>query len=387
MLNVKLLGHTSISYKNENLTNDLGKKTIALLFLLVVNEGKYITKDKLSVYLWPESNEESSKYNVRYNLWMLNKIIPEDKNGNELIITDVNSCTLNKEYSLNCDLLSIMKCEYENAKIEELSEVVDKAFSGDVMEGWFFNKCYDFNELILMYRMQIENKQMKILKSLSRKYYEKEQFNKALAVLKKAEQFDPNNETIAIWTLKTYSALGERVAGINYYKIFESRLWKDLNIMPNDELQSLYENLFDSNLPYDISENPEEKTQPSRSVTLYGFGISSIEWSLISCIIDSICDVLPETLLAKIDPDIISELGFINKKIIIGYNDISNSSVTITDDIPHIRIMQDFSSLLDIIEEKCKINIEIEAFNDSDRLSRDVINYIEKVHKEINIIK
>jgi len=174
MLNVKLLGHTSISYKNENLTNDLGKKTIALLFLLVVNEGKYITKDKLSVYLWPESNEESSKYNVRYNLWMLNKIIPEDKNGNELIITDVNSCTLNKEYSLNCDLLSIMKCEYENAKIEELSEVVDKAFSGDVMEGWFFNKCYDFNELILMYRMQIENKQMKILKSLSRKYYEKE---------------------------------------------------------------------------------------------------------------------------------------------------------------------------------------------------------------------
>jgi len=280
-----------------------------------------------------------------------------------------------------------MKCECENAKIEELSEVVDKAFSGDVMEGWFFNKCYDFNELILMYRMQIENKQMKILKSLSRKYYEKEQFNKALAVLKKAEQFDPNNETIAIWTLKTYSALGERVAGINYYKIFESRLWKDLNIMPNDELQSLYENLFDSNLPYDISENPEEKTQPSRSVTLYGFGISSIEWSLISCIIDSICDVLPETLLAKIDPDIISELGFINKKIIIGYNDISNSSVTITDDIPHIRIMQDFSSLLDIIEEKCKINIEIEAFNDSDRLSRDVINYIEKVHKEINIIK
>ncbi|MDD4109251.1 MAG: BTAD domain-containing putative transcriptional regulator [Prolixibacteraceae bacterium] len=260
MLNVKLLGHTSISYKNENLTNDLGKKTIALLFLLVVNEGKYITKDKLAVYLWPESNEESSKYNVRYNLWMLNKIIPEDKNGNELIITDVNSCTLNKEYSLNCDLLSIMKCEYENAKIEELSEVVDKAFSGDVMEGWFFNKCYDFNELILMYRMQIENKQMKILKSLSRKYYEKEQFNKALAVLKKAEQFDPNNETVAIWTLKTYSALGERVAGINYYKIFESRLWKDLNIMPNDELQSLYENLFDTNLPYDIAENPEEKT-------------------------------------------------------------------------------------------------------------------------------
>ncbi|MDD4109252.1 MAG: hypothetical protein PHH93_11090 [Prolixibacteraceae bacterium] len=49
--------------------------------------------------------------------------------------------------------------------------------------------------------------------------------------------------------------------------------------------------------------------------------------------------------------------------------------------------MQDFSSLLDIIEEKYKISIEIEAFNDSDSLSRDVINYIEKVHKEINIIK
>ena len=248
MLSIKLLGHTEIWHNGKDISSDLSKKTIALLFLLIVNEGKYLTKDKIALYLWPESSEESSKYNVRYNLWMLSKTIPKDLKGNELIISDKNSCTLNNDYALDCDLMSIMKCDCENAKIKELSEIVGKAFSGDVLEGWFINKCYDFNELILLYRMQLERKQLMILQALSKKYYKNGQLDKSLDVLKIAEQFDPNDESIAACTLKTYSALGDRVSGINYYKNFESRLWKELNIMSNDELQNLYDNLFSTNI-------------------------------------------------------------------------------------------------------------------------------------------
>jgi DNA-binding SARP family transcriptional activator len=384
MLSIKLLGHTEIWHNGKDISSDLSKKTIALLFLLIVNEGKYLTKDKIALYLWPESSEESSKYNVRYNLWMLSKTIPKDLKGNELIISDKNSCTLNNDYALDCDLMSIMKCDCENAKIKELSEIVEKAFSGDVLEGWFINKCYDFNELILLYRMQLERKQLMILQALSKKYYKNGQLDKSLDVLKIAEQFGPNDESIAACTLKTYSALGDRVSGINYYKNFESRLWKELNIMPNDELQNLYDNLFSTNIS--CAETQIKKSE-SKNISLYGFGIASIEWSLVSCIIDSLCDALPETVISKVDPEIISELGFINKKVIIKYNEISNNKVKTANDVPYIRIMQAFSNILEAAGEKYRIDIEIEAFDDADNISKEVINYISKVHKELRIVK
>jgi len=384
MLSIKLLGHTEIRHNGKDITSALSKKTIALLFLLVVNEEKYLTKDKIALYLWPESNEESSKYNVRYNLWMLNKNIPNDSKGNELIVSDKNSCSLNSNYDFECDLLSIVKCDCKTSSIGELSRIVDKAFSGEVLEGWFINKCYDFNELILLHRIQLERKQLSILQALSKKHYKNGHLENSLEVLKIAEQFDPNNESIAECTLKTYSALGDRVSGINYYKNFEAKLWKELNIMPNDELQDLYESLFSTNLPYVES---EIKKNEMKNINLYGFGISSIEWSLVSCIIDSICDAVSEVLLNKVDFEIISELGFINKKIIIKYNENSNVKVNTPETVPYIRIMQAFSNLLEIVEEKYSVEIEIEAFDDADDISKEVVNYISKVHKKLRIIK
>ena len=107
----------------------------------------------------------------------------------------------------------------------------------------------------------------------------------------------------------------------------------------------------------------------------------------MSCIIDSLCDALPETVISKVDPEIISELGFINKKVIIKYNEISNNKVKTANDVPYIRIMQAFSNILEAAGEKYRIDIEIEAFDDADNISKEVINYISKVHKELRIVK
>lgn len=382
MLKIKLLGHTTIAYNGKNITNDLSRKNIALLFLLVVNEKKYVTRDKIALYLWPESNEESSKYNVRYNLWMLNKNLPKDTNGNELIIIDKNSCTINNKYNYECDLLSIMNCDADGNNISVLSNIVDNAFSGEVMEGWFINYCYDFNELILLHRMQLERKQLKILETLSNNYFKKEQYDKVLSTLKKAELFDPTNETVAVGIMKTYCVTNDRVSGINYYKDFEARLWKDLQIMPNDELQKMYENLASRTITYVDSKATEEEIS---SISLFGFGIESIEWSLVSCIIDSIVKHTCDIIVERLDEDVVSELSFINKRLLIKFNKLTDNNITSPTDLSSIRIMQAFSNLLENVSEYFKIEINIESFESADKTSKEVINYIEKVHKEIKI--
>ncbi len=384
MLNIKLLGHTTITYKGKNITNDFSRKNIALLFLLIVNDKKYVTRDKIALYLWPESNEESSKYNVRYNLWMLSKSLPKDSKGNELIIIDKNSCTINNDYNYECDLLSIMNCNVNDDNIDLLSSIVDSSFSGDVMEGWFINHCYEFNELILLYRMQLERKQLEILEKLSISYFTKQKYDKVLNTLKKAEIFDSTSETVAAGIMKAYCVTNDRVSGINYYKDFEARLWKDLQILPNEELQKMYENLASRNIAVSENSNSEEEV---RAIEIYGFGIESIEWSLVSCIIDSLVKNTYDMVIENLESDIVAELSYINKKLLIKYNKLTASNITSPADLSPIRIMQAFSNMLESVSEYSKIVIEIDSFESADKTSQDVIYYIEKVHKEIKIVK
>jgi len=65
MLKIKLLGKNKIEYFGENLEPKLGNKTMAIIYLLISNKGRYVSRDKLTFYLWPDSTEEAAKYNLR----------------------------------------------------------------------------------------------------------------------------------------------------------------------------------------------------------------------------------------------------------------------------------------------------------------------------------
>lgn len=81
MLRINLLGKIKIEYLGENLEPKLSNKTVAIIYLLIANKGRYLSKDKLVLYLWPDSTEEAAKYNLRYNLWLLKKRFLRTKQG------------------------------------------------------------------------------------------------------------------------------------------------------------------------------------------------------------------------------------------------------------------------------------------------------------------
>jgi hypothetical protein len=184
--------------------------------------------------------------------------------------------------------------------------------------------------------------------------------------------------------MKTYCIINDRISGINYYKKFEARLWKDLQIMPNDELRKMYENLSSRTILSPDSNVLEEK---SSTISVFGFGVESIEWSLVSCIIDSIVKNTCDIIVEKLDPDVVTELSYNNKRLLVKFNRLTDHNITSPTDLSSIRIMQAFSNLLESISEYSKIEINIDSFENADKISKEVINYIEKVYKEINIIK
>ncbi|MFA7661530.1 MAG: hypothetical protein WCX59_01815 [Anaerovoracaceae bacterium] len=78
MLSINMLGEVNITYKGEKIVDSLSNKTVAMICLLVLNRDKNVSKEKIASYFWPDSNEEAARYNVRYNLWTIGKLIPKD---------------------------------------------------------------------------------------------------------------------------------------------------------------------------------------------------------------------------------------------------------------------------------------------------------------------
>ncbi len=203
MLKINLLGKIKIEYNDDNIEPLLSRKIVALIYLMTANKGKYISRSQIMSYLWPESSEDAARYNLRYNLWHLKNILPTTENGDSLIIAEKEACTLNEQYPLSCDLITIREFSTQDASISDLNNVKD-LFTGNIMEGWYLKNCNEFNEMILFDRMLCDNKQIEIFKALAFKYEAEKKFDKSLEVLKELSLLEPDDESLALHIMKTY---------------------------------------------------------------------------------------------------------------------------------------------------------------------------------------
>lgn len=384
MLRINLLGKIKIEYLGENLEPKLSNKTVAIIYLLIANKGRYLSKDKLVLYLWPDSTEEAAKYNLRYNLWLLKKMLPPDETGKQLILSDKDGCILNDSYPLECDLLTIRELDYAHASVDELI-YVKGLFSGNIMEGWYLKNCSEFNEFILFDRMTCENRHMEILRMLACRYEESQEYGKALDTLKEYAAMEPENEEIALQIMKMYALLGNRTGAISYYKSFESTLWNSLNISPADSIKSYYENFLHGcvgGAPAAPIPAQTQNVSRQEKLTIRAFCIEGVEYFLLSDILAKTLKKITPSLLIQLDKSLIEDLGNIDKEIICAYEKAGGEPCRSAPEILQVRVIRAFSSYMELLAEHYEVEITIERYQDIDSISAKVLEYLENLQWE-----
>lgn len=419
MLKISLLGKTKIEYAGDDLTGKLGTKAVAMIYLLIANKGRYVPKDKLMLYLWPESSQEAARYNLRYNLWNLKKNLPELE-GQTLIQADKDSCVLNKDYPMVCDLWIIKELQEDTASLEELIHA-RSLFCGDIMEGWYLKNCNEFNELILFDRMICENRRTKILAALSKRYEQEENLNKALEILREEATIEPDNETLALHIMEVYAESGNRAAAINYYRSFKASLWNNLKIEPDERLTAYCENLYESKTLFkpsvqtDREDNtaqfPEalcrrdstttgnlshgENSYRAGTLHLEGFSVKRIEYSLLSDLLTQVIKAMDHSWLADIGIAQVADLASVHSGFLDAYNKACSlpdspalpayfSASEQPEAVP-VRIMQAFCMFVEIISRHRPVGITVKEPDNADEASLAVLEYL-KEQKLENII-
>lgn len=381
MLNMYFLGKSKIEYNDELLEDNLGNKAIALLCLLVLKDKGYLSREKLVSYLWPDSYIEAARYNLRYNLWLIKKNIGTDEKGNSFLRIDNEFCSINKDYEFNCDILHILKFKpSKNDTIEGLLKI-KKLFRGDLLEGCFFKKCEELNDLIIYERINFERRKVKILKRLVDLYELEEKYECSIEIINEILEIEPYDEEMILKLMDIYSLSGKRAAAINYYNNYSNGLAGSLGISPSDGLKNKYNEIKSKNDEHYKNFMQNEVTidcKQKNKLIITSDCMKNIDYFWLSDVIGKLLKNIDEGIIKSLNNKEILDLGYIQSDILQHCEQL-NSLQEYNREVKDVCIINAFIKLINNVCNKQNLTILITNTMDMDEISCNVFEYIRRL--------
>lgn len=368
MLDINFLGKVKIEYNGVDITDKFGAKTKALLSLLILNKDKPLNREKIILYLWPDSTEDSGKFNLRFSLWQLRNIIGSDERGNKFLHTGRSHCGINENYNYNCDVTDIKAFNLkENVSIKKLEEL-RKKFSGEFFEGFYFKKCNDFNENIILERSYFEEQKIKILLKLVSLYEVEENFEKCSEILKELINIEPYDEEIALRILEIYEKNGKRSLAILFYDDFKKKFMTFLGISPCEEVEKKYLEIKSKNISKEKIDNKNKVTFKNKNeLLLETHCVGEIEYYWTNNLLDKILENI--NISNYLNEKEIKDLGYIN------INLFTDTLLLIP---PKVRIINILLKLLEKLTTEYNLIVKIIQIEKIDYISKIFLEEIER---------
>lgn len=376
MLKLYFLGKANFEYNGEDITERLGNKTIALVCLLILNQNKYLSREKIITYLWPDSNEEAAKYNLRFNIWMIKKNIGADENAEQFLYVDKERCGINEKYIFYCDILQIMKFKPGREDSIESLLALRASFAGDFMEGCYFNNCNDFNEIIIFERTHFEDQRVKILKRLTELYEEEGDTEKCEEVLKEILDIEPYDEDMALMMIRLYVGSGKRSKAIIYYNTFRNRLAGGLGIEPSEKLRKAYEEIKAASAQLSEKDvNRGQRTTKKRKkdqeeIRVVSDCIGQIKYFWMADVVSKLSTCNLFACSSYLDENQLQALAYIEPEI------AAETEPRPACPIPDVRVARAFIRLIIAVCQEWKLIIEIHGKEKMDDVSKLAYEYL-----------
>jgi len=392
MLSINFLGKPRVEYDGKKLEEQLGSKAVVLICLLVLNEKRYMSREKLEGYLWPDSSTDAARYNLRYNLWLIKKNIGPDHKGHKFLHVDSDCCSINKEYEFECDTFEIMSFKHsQNDSLESILKL-KQLFRGDLLEGCYFKNCDELNDLIIFERMKYEQRKVKILKSLVDFYEKEESFDNCLEVINEILEIEPYDEEMILKILDIYVKCGKPVAAITYYNNFSKLLTSSLGVSPSNRLRKKYTEirsaLSDSFGINNLKVNMDTFIKGSGNQEYVSYTkiisdcIKNIEYFWIADVVGKIIAALGPDYMNQLSEKELLDLAYVQSDILNYYGDKFELVKDYGRDTMSVCIINAFIKLLRIICSKQELTIIIQNSIDMDDTSLNVLKYLKRIKIE-----
>lgn len=405
MSNIKiyLLGDINIIVEDEVVTEKLSSKAIALLCFLSVNKGKKFTRDKLASFFWNDVTIENARYNLRYSLWNIRKVI--NRGSQDIFLSTKDNCMINPNLDYYLDIHHFMEIVNRYKFNDEAIESLEKAkelYRGEFLQEFYLKNCQDFNDWIFYERERCQKNHNDLSYRLVALYLEKNQYEKAILILEEMLYINPFKEDVYLKLMEIYMKTNDRQAAIKQYERCEYVLRQELNIPPGEDLKNLHKKLlctYKENNKNEVTElnnkiivttkgkfdSMKRKSEVWIEVPCYELGDFKYYW--VSMFIEKIIEEYSEAQLNLIPSNYWCDLLRIQGKVSLIYNDLKvEENLTINSE--ENRIYTAFENLLCNICSMGSLTIFIEDLHymDSTSLRYFKLFILKNHNKRVNFI-
>ena len=228
------------------------RKVKALLALLVINQGKEFSRERLCKILWPDSNASSAQRNL-YGIWsQLKRALSIPKGGCPYLIHTQFSYKLDA-YAVSSDVAEFealcrkLLFSYPDPEVWSQAFVeLDDLYTDDLLP------TETENQYLTQVRLEYRNRLVDAFSVASHRLFDAGEFQSSLWFARAALIRDPSREDIYTILMQAHIALGQRAAALETYFRCRRHLVEELGIDPSEKATLLYSSI--------ISEEPGFKS-------------------------------------------------------------------------------------------------------------------------------
>ncbi len=246
-LSVRCLGTFELYQQGRLVTPSMFSRrgALTLLKILLIREGRPISRDALTELLWPESDPQAAANRLYVLVHALRQIVepsPRDKNW-LYVRSDGDRYYLDREAQYELDVeefrksVSIGNQLERDGSVDEAIRSYERAmalYRGDLLEeepyaDWCWAEREDLKEICLA-----------LLNKLADHYLKQDSFEESINYYRRALKVDPLRERSHRGLMRALWQAGRRDEALRQYQACQTILRRELDLEPLAETQRLY---------------------------------------------------------------------------------------------------------------------------------------------------
>jgi DNA-binding SARP family transcriptional activator/TolB-like protein len=227
-------------------------RSLALLAILAGGGDAGVPRDKLLLFLWPESNTQRARNSLHQALHTIRRHL-----GEEAILADALMVGLNPAV-FRTDLWDYLAA-LERGHIEQAIKLYDGAF----LEGFALPELPEFTRWIEEERTRLAQLYADTLEAAAARASREGRHREATDRWQELARLDPLSARPALGLMRAYADAGNHAGALAHARDYEARVRRDLGTAPDRAVSSLAEELRRANEASETALRLAVETEPT----------------------------------------------------------------------------------------------------------------------------
>jgi len=208
------------------------RRRLALLALLAGAGERGLSRDKIYLYLWPESDPERARNALNQSVFAVRRDLGAD------VLT-----TAGGELRLNPDVITSDVAEFRASAEKALIERAVTLYGGPFLDGFHLADVPEFERWVTAEREQLARLAVRSLKTLGTEASNRGDHEVAAGWWRRLAAIDPLDTTATLGLMNALVAAGDRAAALRHVRVYETLLHEELGAAPDPAVVALAERL------------------------------------------------------------------------------------------------------------------------------------------------